>query len=94
MRICSMPGCQTTAGCKCQPPTGVSIPPITSEHAWKAAYELAKAENARLKAALAIFLGDKTLADMLWGDLPDDSAVNITIKLGAYRQAQAAAGHG
>lgn len=48
MFLCSRPGCQTTAGCKCNPPTGVIIPPITTELAWKAAYELLKAENARL----------------------------------------------
>lgn len=52
-----------------------------------------RAEIEQLRAALDVFLGDKTLSDILWGDLSDDKPVNITVKLGAYRKAQAARGH-
>ncbi len=105
MRICSMPQCQTTAGCKCQPPTGVAIPPVTQEDAWKASYELVKAENNRLRAALVPFAVG---ADQIPANWPEHRALLIDEKhpdnpksyclllarVCDFRAARAAIGHG
>lgn len=47
-------------------------------------------ENIRLRAALETMLGDRTMAECLWGGLPDDATMTITVKLGTYRAAQKA----
>lgn len=57
------------------------------------AYEIKRllSENERLRKALEPFVfGDGDIADILWGDLPDDRPMNMTLKLGAYRAARAA----
>lgn len=46
--------------------------------------------NEHLVEALESLLGDRAMAQCLWGDLPDGASMNITINLGTYRKAQAA----
>lgn len=52
--------------------------------------EAAEAERDALAKALEPFLGDATMEQLLWGDMPDDATGTVTVQLRHFRRAREA----